>query len=169
MNLKKGLPPIAGKDATVLILGSMPGEESLLKNQYYAHSRNSFWRIMGILFGFDPGLNYKDRIDIIKEHKIALWDVLKACERQGSLDTAIRDETIIENDFISFYKIFPGIRKVFFNGAKAEKEYSKRVLSGLSGMGHEIKYSRLPSTSPAMNQLPVDKKLLQWSRINSKI
>jgi double-stranded uracil-DNA glycosylase len=164
MDLKKGFPPIAEKDATMLILGSMPGEESLRRNEYYANPRNSFWKIMGTLLGFDPGLSYQDRIGILKRNNIALWDVLKTCERQGSLDTSIKNESIVQNNFVSFYKRFPDIRNVFFNGVKAEKEYLKRVLPELSQIGYEIKYRRLPSTSPAMSQLSFNEKTLQWGQ-----
>ena len=167
--MKKGFYPIAQRDASVLILGSMPGEESLRKNQYYANPRNSFWKIMGGLLGFDPGLSYEERTKILKENKIALWDVLKACDRRGSLDASIRSKTIVENDFISFYHRYPHIRNVFFNGLKAENEYLKRVLPKLSEIKYKIKYDRLPSTSPAMNRLSVSDKMLKWSKIKSKI
>lgn len=169
MDIKTGFPPIAEKGAVVLILGSMPGEESLRKNEYYGNPRNTFWKIMGRLLGFDPGLSYKERIDIIKKNNIALWDVLKACERKGSLDTGIKGETIVENDFVSFYERFPDIRDVFFNGSKAEREYHKRILLKLSGTKHEIRYYRLPSTSPAMNQLSLNEKTMKWQKIRSRI
>jgi TDG/mug DNA glycosylase family protein len=169
MNLKKGFPPIARKDALVLILGSMPGEESLRKNEYYANPRNSFWKIMCMLFGFDPGISYKKRTDILKRNNIALWDVMKECERPGSLDTDIQSETIIENDFVSFFQKFPGIRNVLFNGYRAEKEYRKRVLPKLSSMEYEIKRNLLPSTSPAMTQLSFNDKILKWSMIKTMV
>jgi len=163
--VKQGFPPIAGDQATILILGSMPGEESLRKNEYYAHSRNAFWRIMASLFEFGHDASYEERVRALTKNKIALWDVVQACERQGSLDSAIDNTTIVENDFVSFYRSHPGIKHVFFNGAKAESEYIKRVLPGLSGQAEAIEYSRLPSTSPAMAQLSFDEKLLEWSGI----
>jgi double-stranded uracil-DNA glycosylase len=95
MNLKNGFPPIICKDARALILGSMPGEESLRRNEYYGNPRNAFWRIMAALFNFDPELSYYEKIKRLKENHIALWDVLKRCERQGSLDTEIKNGTII--------------------------------------------------------------------------
>ena len=160
---------MAQKDAEVLILGSMPGEESLRRNEYYGNPRNSFWEIMGILFGFNPGLNYNERVNVLKKNRIALWDVMKECERSGSLDTGIKGESIVENDFISFYSLFPAIRAVFFNGSRAEKEYMKRVLPGLSGLKYKIRHLRLPSTSPAMTRLSLNDKILIWSGIRSKI
>lgn len=168
-NLKRGFPPIVRKDATVLILGSMPGEESLKRNEYYGNPRNSFWNIMSVLLGFDPNLSYSDRVEILKENKIALWDVIKACDRHGSIDTNIKNKTIIENDFAPFYKKFPGIKNVFFNGIKAENEYNKKVLPKLSEIKCEIKYDRLPSTSPAMKKLSINDKMLKWSKIKGEI
>lgn len=82
--MKKGFPPIADKKAKVLILGSMPGEESLRKNEYYANPKNCFWRIMAALLGFGGDLNYEERTRILKKNRIALWDVMKSCERRGA-------------------------------------------------------------------------------------
>lgn len=161
-NVKEGFPPIADKEATILILGSMPGEESLQKNEYYANSRNAFWKIMASLFEFRHDASYEKRTTLLTKNKIALWDVMLACERQGSLDSAIVNRTIIENDFVSFYHRHSKISHVFFNGAKAQNEYEKRVLPKLSDDVKEIEYFRLPSTSPAMAQLSFDEKLREW-------
>ena len=165
MKLKKGFPPIAEKTATVLILGSMPGEESLRRNEYYGHPRNTFWKIMAALFEFDYSIKYDERIKKIIKNKIALWDVMKFCERKGSLDTDIKNSTIIENDFYSFFNDCQNIRAVYFNGVKAEKEYLKRVLPTLSGLKRKISYMRLPSTSPAMTQVSFKAKILEWAQI----
>ncbi len=165
MKLKIGFPPIAEETAKVLILGTIPGEESLRKNEYYANPKNSFWKIMASLFGFDSLAQYEERTRILLENRIALWDVIKSCERKGSLDSSINNETIVENDFASFLTICPNIRNIIFNGAKAEKEYFKRVLPKLSEIKFEIKYYRLPSTSPAMAQLSFNAKILEWSKI----
>lgn len=164
-NTKEGFPPIADERATVLILGTMPGEESLKKNEYYGNPRNMFWKIMARLLEFEYTAIYEERTRILKNNKIALWDVMQACERQGSLDSAIIDSTIEENDFVSFYSSHLDIRHVFFNGTKAEKEYRKRVLPRLSAEAKGIESSRLPSTSPAMARLSFDEKLLEWSNI----
>ena len=169
MKQKKGFPPIADKTAKTLILGSMPGEESLRKNEYYGNSKNAFWKIMSILFGFDSLAPYEERTRILLGNRIALWDVMQFCERKGSLDASINSETIIENDFTSFFNRYPNIRNVFFNGTKAEKEYLKRVLPKLSETKHEINYYRLPSTSPAMRQLSLNAKISKWSKIKTKI
>ena len=120
---------------------------------------------MASLFGFDSSLRYAERTRILLENRIALWDVMKSCERKGSLDNNIENGTIIENDFVSFFKKYPNIRNVYFNGAKAEKEYVRKVLPKLSRSKHNIKYARLPSTSPAMTQLSLKGKILEWSKI----
>jgi len=146
----------------------MPGEESLRENEYYANSRNTFWKILAKLFEFGSDAGYEERTKILTKNKIALWDVIQSCKRQGSLDSAIDNATITENDFVSFYRGCPNIRYVFFNGIKAEKEYFKRVLPGLSDEAGSIEYSRLPSTSPAMAQLSFDEKLLAWSSIRNQ-
>ena len=105
-------PPIADAGATVLILGSMPGEESLRAGQYYAHPRNAFWPIMGDLFGAGPGLDYAARARVLKSNGIALWDVLASCARDGSLDSAIAGDSILANDFPAFFLAHPGIARV---------------------------------------------------------
>jgi len=166
--MKKGFPPIEDKRATILILGSMPSEESLRKNEYYAHPRNAFWKIVAGLFEFEHDASYRERAIAIKKNRIALWDVMQACERRGSLDSAINNKTIVVNNFASFYRCHPNISYVFFNGAKAETEYHKRVLPGLPDGTKGIVYARLPSTSPAMAQLSFDEKLYEWSNIKEK-
>jgi len=97
MKLKQGFPPIVNKKSKVIVLGSMPGEESLKDSEYYAYSSNAFWKIMADLFGFDSSLKYEDKTNILLKNKIALWDVMYLCEREGSLDSNISDDTIVEN------------------------------------------------------------------------
>jgi len=155
-------PPIAANDAKVLILGSMPGRKSLEKNQYYAHVQNCFWFIIEKLFEVNSVLEYHQRLAILNNHKVALWDVLKACQRQGSLDSSIESDSIIPNDFENFLNQYSQIKHVFFNGAKAEQEYKKRVLPGLLIALKHLNYLRLPSTSPAHASMNRLEKLKQW-------
>lgn len=160
---KTGFPPIADTQATTLILGSMPGELSLREHQYYANRQNAFWRIMANLFGFAHDTPYATRTRILSQHGIALWDVIQRCKRHGSLDSAIDTPSIVANDFVSFYREHKQIRRVFFNGTKAEQEYRKRVLPNLPEAAQDIAYARLPSTSPAMAQLSFAQKLSIWT------
>jgi hypoxanthine-DNA glycosylase len=151
-------PPVANADATVLILGSMPGKESLRQNQYYAHPQNAFWKIMGELIGAHPGLPYAQRLAILKSSGIALWDVLASCEREGSLDADIRAEAA--NDFTAFFARHPHISKVCFNGSKAEQSFRKFVLNKQALP--QLELQRLPSTSPAHAGMRYANKLQAW-------
>src|SRR5690554_3614325 len=83
------LPPVVGTRPRTLILGSLPGRKSLEMQQYYAHPQNAFWKIVAQLFGAPSSLPYGRRVKILTDHHIALWDVLAAAERPGSLDSSI--------------------------------------------------------------------------------
>jgi TDG/mug DNA glycosylase family protein len=164
-----GFPPIAAKNAKILILGSVPGVASLEKQEYYAHPRNSFWNIIAQLTDSPPLENYQQKKAILIDNQMALWDVLKHCQREGSLDSSIQSQSIVTNDFESFFNAHPLIRFVLFNGSKAEKEYNKRVLSVLSSKFDHLTYYRLPSTSPAMAQLSQPQKFQQWQTVMNQI
>jgi TDG/mug DNA glycosylase family protein len=156
-----GFPPICRSDAHTLILGSMPSRESLSRQKYYAHPRNSFWPIVTRLLGITTR-DYANRTVQITEGGIAIWDVLQACTRHSSLDSDIDDRSIVTNDFRTFFEQHPGITRVFFNGVKAESVYSKHVLPGLPARQAEIGLQRLPSTSPANAGMTVEGKLEKW-------
>jgi TDG/mug DNA glycosylase family protein len=161
----RSFPPIETAHARVLILGSMPGGASLQAGRYYAHPQNHFWRIMVDLLGAEPTLTYAARIRLLKSNGIALWDVLESCVRPGSLDSAIREETIVANDFASFYRAHPKIERVFFNGAKAEASYRRYVARSVESTGGPRSYVRLPSTSPAHAALSFEKKRDLWKQV----
>jgi hypoxanthine-DNA glycosylase len=152
--------PVADARARVLILGSMPGRASLQAGQYYAHPQNAFWRILCELLGVERSSPYRSRIRTLKAHRIALWDVLHSCVREGSLDTRIAEEAA--NDFERFFRTRPAITHVFFNGAKAEASYRRHVLARID---RPLRYRRLPSTSPAHASLPYARKLAAWRAI----
>ncbi len=156
-------PPIAAANAKLLILGSMPGKASLAANQYYAHPRNLFWPILGELVGAFPTLAYNERIKILTANGIAVWDVLKSCRRQSSLDADIDKASIIANDFAAFFTAYPQITRVFFNGGTAELTFRKHVLPTLNT--RQLQLKRLPSTSPAHAALSYSQKLQIWSGI----
>ena len=161
----RGFPAIARNDAVILILGSMPSEESLRLKQYYAHPRNAFWPIMMEILGYPGELDYSQRIKILIENRIALWDTLKTCIRSGSLDSAIVNSSIETNQFSDFYRAHPGIRAIFFNGQKSRHVYKKLVLPGLPGKFREMRQQVLPSTSPAMASLDREQKRQRWGII----
>jgi double-stranded uracil-DNA glycosylase len=158
MTRLRSFPPVANTDATALILGSMPGKESLKQNQYYAHPQNAFWKIMGELVGAHPQLPYEERLHKLTAAHVALWDVLASCERESSLDTHIRNETA--NDFTSFFEKHSHITHVFFNGAKAEQSFNKFVLE--KQILPQLAFLRLPSTSPAHAGMHYADKLQVW-------
>jgi double-stranded uracil-DNA glycosylase len=153
----EGFPPIATADARILILGSMPSVRSLKEKEYYAHKNNAFWKIMGELFNAGWNKSYSDRVRVINENAIAVWDVLQSCIRPGSLDSAIRDE--VPNDFGAFFRRYPGLRKIGLNGGRAADCFERFVDKTVPA---EIVRVKLPSTSRAYARLSFDQKLNIW-------
>lgn len=166
MKLSQGFTPVARPDARVLILGSMPGVASLEAARYYAFGRNAFWKIMGDLFGAGPQLDYPDRLQKLNENQIALWDVIHACVRPGSLDSAISEEGLATNDFNTFFSDHPDISHVFFNGRKAGSLFEKKVAPGLTT---QLEYAVLPSSSPANAASSYAIKLEKWSIVKTVV
>ncbi|MBF6024393.1 DNA-deoxyinosine glycosylase [Lysobacter niastensis] len=156
----KGFAPVTGAHPRVLILGSMPGALSLRASQYYAHPRNQFWPIMGMLVGAEPALPYPQRLARLTAAGIALWDVFDRCEREGSLDSEIRDDTALTNDFRGFFTAHPDVATVLLNGGKAAQSFQRRVLPALPDLG--LRCVRLPSTSPAHASMRLDAKRAAW-------
>ena len=156
-------PPIATRTSRVLVLGSMPGSASLLAGRYYAYPHNAFWQIMGELFGASPKIAYEQRILLLKRAGLAVWDVMASCVRKGSLDSDIDEASIVPNDFPAFFDAHPQIGHVFFNGAKAEACFLRYVSLQISDRG--LKFTRLPSTSPAHASSSLEKKLRAWRAV----
>lgn len=140
----RSFAPIAAPDARILILGSMPGIASLEAGQYYAHPRNAFWPIIGALFGAGPDLPYAERVVRLTARGVAVWDVLRLCEREGSLDANIRSE--VPNDFAAFFTAHPAIRRIGLNGGKAAASFRRHAARHLP---EGAALHTLPSTSPA--------------------
>ena len=163
MAMIQSFPPVANPDARVLVLGSVPGERSLRAGEYYAHERNAFWRIMGDLLGAGPVLPYVRRLEILKAAGVALWDVISACERYGSLDSDIVGSSVQPNDFSAFFAVHRSIDRVFFNGSAAEASFLRHVLPDLPD--NKLRLARLPSTSPAHAARSYGEKLAAWSLI----
>ena len=159
----------ASKNATAVILGSMPGVESLLQQQYYAHPRNMFWDIMEQMFGIDKSLPYLKRLTELKHNRIALWDVVYQCRRKGSLDSNIEISSTEPNDFVSFFKAYSNIHTVFFNGKKAEDLFSRFVLRKQLLTDITLNYYTLPSTSPANASIPKKVKLERWMVVKTQL
>ena len=143
----------------------MPGVASLRLQQYYGHPQNAFWKIVGAVLGLDPTVAYEKRKAALVRHKIAVWDVMASCVREGSLDSDIDDSSIVANDFAAFFNSHPQVARVCFNGAKAESVYRKHVLPHLAAE-RAVQYVRLPSTSPAHAGMRFEAKAEAWRVID---
>ncbi len=149
-----GLAPVIDAGTRILILGSFPGAASLAAQQYYAHPRNQLWPILSKLTGEDlVGLPYSERLPRLLTHGFGLWDVLGACEREGSLDSAIRKPAA--NDFARLHALCPRLEVIGFNGQAAGKFAPQFAAAGYRTVV-------LPSTSPAHASLSFDRKLESW-------
>jgi double-stranded uracil-DNA glycosylase len=163
---RTGLPPILSAGCRVLVLGSMPGEISLARGEYYAHPRNRFWPVMSVLAGAHPDLDYETRVQRLTRRGIAVWDVLEQCERPGSLDTSILRESEVPNDFALLFREYPTLTVVALNGAKSAQTFRRRVLPGLpTETAARLTLFDLPSTSPANASRSLDDLLRAWSRL----
>ena len=150
---RRGLPPVIAPDARVLILGSFPSEASLAARQYYAHPRNHFWPILGAILGESlQDMPYADRLARVKTHRVAIWDTIVECERNGSLDAAIRNAE--RGEIHRVQRIARELRAVCFNGKTAARA---RVAWEHAGYATLV----MPSTSPAYT-LPFAQKLARW-------
>ncbi|WP_029121311.1 MULTISPECIES: DNA-deoxyinosine glycosylase [unclassified Mycobacterium] len=153
MPLRTGLPAIVGANPRVLILGSFPSEKSLDTGEYYANTRNQFWRLLGSLLGFDAELPYAERVDAVTDAGVALWDVVHSCRRVGSLDANIDRKTLVINDFTAFLAEHPTIERGFVNGLTAYTLFQRA--------GIALPAARLPSSSGALTMSFTD-KLAAW-------
>lgn len=142
----------------------MPGAASLAAARYYAHPRNLFWPLVGAILGIAPDLPYAERTRALTARGYALWDVLGACRRVGSLDSAIANDTLEVNDLPGFLAAHRDIRRIFFNGAKAEQLFRRHVGPRLDGDSAPACF-RLPSTSPAHAAMTHAAKLAAWRAI----
>lgn len=160
------LPAVVDSHTRVLIVGSMPGVQSLEKQQYYGNPRNHFWSIIATLTNSEVPETYEQRLALVKKYHIGLWDVIKSCERQGSLDSNIKHE--VPNDFKKLFEIYPNIEAVAFNGTKAFAVFKKHV--GLEVLQGRVVF-QMPSTSPVPGRFNKTKEQKQeiWSQISKYI
>lgn len=157
--LLTGFPPAMQADATLLIMGSFPGEASLAAGQYYAHPRNQFWRLLSAVLEDElVALPYPQRLARLARHRIGLWDVIDACRREGSLDASIRDAQAA--DFSVLHKGFPAVRTIAFNGKTSGRFAPQFEAAGFRTLV-------LPSSSPANAQLSFEQKLVKWRALLS--
>lgn len=162
MALVESFPFIAAPHSHTLILGTMPGVASLTQRQYYAHPRNAFWPIMAEVAGFDPRADYATRTGALAAAGFAVWDVLKACIRPGSLDTSIDAASIVPNDIAAFVAARPALRRIACNGGKSAQLFRRHILPSLDTGSRPLEFIALPSTSPAHAGMPYAEKLRRW-------
>ena len=166
MSLVESFNPVIGRSPRVLILGSMPGITSLQQQQYYAHPRNAFWPIMAEIFAVRWRDDYAERIQQLQSLPLILWDTLKRCQREGSLDSAIVKDRLQANDIAGLLDRYSSIRLIAFNGAAAEKYFNQAVADSLNQAGR-VDRVRLPSTSPAHASKNLLQKLAEWRVIQA--
>lgn len=157
---KSSFPPVVDDRTRIIVLGSLPGEESLRQRQYYAHPQNRFWELVGDALNIDlRALAYADRLVALGEHGVGLWDVIADARRRGSLDSAIRKPR--GNDLAALARSLPALRAIAFNGRKSAQ--TGRKLLGKSGAAWRL--IDLPSSSPAYAAMPLAEKRRHWSEI----
>ncbi len=150
----QGLGPVADEGARLLVLGSFPGVASLREQRYYAHPRNHFWPIVGQLLGLPlADMGYAERLQAARQRGLALWDVYAACQREGSLDSAIRQAQ--HNDLGALVARLPQLRGIAHNGGESGR--SRRLTQTLG-----VPVFQLPSTSPANASWTLSRKLQAW-------
>lgn len=153
---KASFAPVVDPDTRILILGSLPGDASLAAAQYYAHTRNQFWRLLGTVAGSElAALPYPQRLAAMQALGVGLWDVVAEATRRGSLDSDIRDARA--NPLAALVATLPALQLVAFNGQTAGK-----AAPTLAGCGVDVLV--LSSSSPA-HTLAFDKKLQEWQAL----
>ena len=164
MPLIHSFDPVIDENSRVLLLGSMPGRVSLEKRQYYAHPLNQFWDIVYSIFEMRPDKRYEDKIAFLKLHKIALWDVIRECERSGSADSRITNPVM--NDFSHLLGQFPHIKFILFNGNTTRQLFQRHKKTFNTD---QVGLIGLPSSSPAHARIKMNGKLAKWMVIKDLV
>lgn len=155
MSRLQGLPPLIDRRTRLLVLGSFPGQASLRAGQYYAHPQNAFWKILGAVWGLPlAGAPYSDRVQALHAHGLGVWDVYAACEREGSLDSAIRQAEL--NDLAGLRQRCPDLQAIAHNGGESFRHARHSQALGVPVL-------RLPSTSPANASWSFERKHAAWA------
>jgi TDG/mug DNA glycosylase family protein len=158
--------PRLAADCRLLILGTAPSEKSLALQQVYAHPQNLFWPFMGELFSAGPELDYVERIARLQRAGIGIWDVLKHCQRPGSLDSSIVRGSEVPNAVPELLVTHLQIDTVAFNGSKAFELFKRHILPRFDAQqSARVQWLPLPSTSPANASIGRAEKLRRWSAL----
>lgn len=156
---KRCFEPVVDERTRVLVLGSLPGDRSLARQEYYGHPQNQFWRLVGAILGLDlRAADYASRLATLRDHGIGLWDVIAEAERPGSLDAAISHAT--HNAVADLAQALPQLRAIAFNGATAARLGRKQLGAGAG----QLCLVDLPSSSAA-HTIGFEAKLHEWSEI----
>ena len=159
-------PPQVGAGCRLLVLGTVPSLRSLEMRQSYAHPHNLFWPFMGELYGAGPELPYADRIARLHAAGVGIWDVLKHCERPGSLDSSILAESEVANDIPGLLDAYPTIAAIALNGGKARQVFERRIAPEIRPDRRDgLAILALPSTSPANASIPRAQKVERWREL----
>lgn len=142
-NKKQGLAPLLCPESRILILGSLPSDESIRRQEYYGNPQNRFWKVLSGVYGDEVPETYADKKAFLAEHHIALWDVFESAHREGSLDANIQDP--VRNDIFGFIRAYPTIRAVVLNGGKAAAAF--RRINKENGSNCDIDIFEFASTS----------------------
>jgi hypoxanthine-DNA glycosylase len=163
MTRKRSFAPVVDDKVRLLILGSLPGEMSLAHSRYYAHPQNRFWALLGEVIAVDlVSLEYSERLRVLLEHGIGLWDVIAEAHREGSLDGNIRNQ--VHNDLVNLADSLPNLAAIAFNGGTA----ARLGLKALGDYASRYQLIKLPSSSPAY-VLPYQEKLGAWRALQNWI
>ncbi len=156
--MKRSFPPLINPNSRILILGTMPGEKSLACQQYYGNKQNQFWRILYRVFQREYSEDYETRKSLLMEFDIALWDVLYSCEREGSLDSKIKEAKA--NDINELILAYPKLKTIVFSSKNAEKFFYKYLCEK-----PDVEYVTLPSPSGAHASMRLQEKIEHWKII----
>jgi hypoxanthine-DNA glycosylase len=153
----QGLGPVIDAHTRLIVLGSFPGVASLRAQQYYGHPQNAFWKILGELWGLPLAQRpYAERLQALLDHGLGLWDVYASCEREGSLDSDIREPVL--NDLASLRQHCPSLEAIAHNGGESFRHARHTRSLGLP-------VYRLPSTSPANASWSFARKREAWAEV----
>jgi TDG/mug DNA glycosylase family protein len=158
------IEPIIGRNPRIIILGSMPGIISINAIQYYANPRNLFWMVLADLFGIDINCSYESKVQQVQQLPIIIWDTLKSCHREGSLDSKILSTDLEANDIGALLKQFPTVQAIAFNGGASAKYFDRLVKPQLS-KDLSVELFKMPSTSPANAGMKQQQKLEIWRKL----
>jgi len=152
---KNAFTAFADENTERLMVGTFPGVKSLEKSEYYGNKQNHFWKLLYEVFEAPFEQDYERRLDFLKANGIGLWDVFESCEREGSLDSAIRNA--VANDFESLFQAYPRIRTLYFTSKQAYLWFYKIYKDSLN-----VELVVLASPSPANARMTYEQKLFDW-------